>query len=800
MSNLIPFKASELELQSITETGRAVKRRIASCEAVRTIVDRMRQDDEPEAARRAILQGMYDGNPPMDPKALEEVGLADIINVNFLEMRANLDARAAGTYELFFEVPTLVEIKGDIEDPRIPSSDFPGVIAEEFSNLLLDWPGFLVNLDQVNRQSDLTGLGAAVFLDEWDWRPRSFRRNKFYFPTTANLDIDQLEYFALMDSRKVSELLDAVDDEEEATTAGWNVKVVREALIKSLSSGSTGNAQQYAFSSWEDVQQRIRNNDPYIQSAQQRDIPLIHFLVREVDSGRVSHYIISESGDVTEFLFVGEDRYEGMRQVLWWLPFNYGDGYLRSVRGVASLMAPYDDLSNRFLSRVFDAGFMVSSLLVQPKTAQDVSRMQLVRVGPMTMVDPNLTIQQSSFAPQIAPLVQLRDLAASIMKNNTGTYRQHPELMQEGGGTAKTAYQVAQEVAKEARYEKADVAHRYNHLDHLYREIFRRVCRREYIYGAATYPGQAEARRFIDRCVRRGVPEVLLFEEGYWKLSATRAIGLGSLGVRLDITNQLLEAREMFDELGKVNALRDWLAARVGQQNVDRYRTSGPRDAIPINETSIAALETGAMFRGETVPVGVDQLHTLHWGQHTQIVDQVVATVAQAQQQMALAQLDAGRLVQILSVTMPHLEQHLAAISRDPAQQAFVEEGVAYLKQTLQILAILKGLAGAQNQVAAQEAEASAPPEQVGNTGMTEEGLLKMIELQNAGKKIDSLNQQRMIKMTAQLQQNREAHAARLQLEAQSASAKLALEAKKADADVEIKRAKAGIGTGGEQA
>ena len=89
----------------------------------------------------------------------------------------------------------------------------------------------------------------------------------------------------------------------------------------------------------------------------------------------MSHLIIAESGLAEPaFLFEGYSRYDKMSNVVWWLPYNYGDGYARSVRGVASFMAQHDDLSNRFLCRVFDAGFMSSSLLLRPDSQLDSRR------------------------------------------------------------------------------------------------------------------------------------------------------------------------------------------------------------------------------------------------------------------------------------------------------------------------------------------------------------------------------------------------------------------------------------------
>ena len=182
----------ENEQQNIDESGEAPKYRIATAAAALTIFNKLKQEDNKDAFRRSIIQGMIDGNPPYKQSELDEAGLGHITNVNFLTMRSNLDARAAAAHELVFEVDRIAECK-----PLRPVSQVNPdlahdsmVVSEEFSQMVTDWDGFQSAVDMAIRESDATGIGFMLFPDEWDWKPRAFKRGTLLFDPKATGDVD----------------------------------------------------------------------------------------------------------------------------------------------------------------------------------------------------------------------------------------------------------------------------------------------------------------------------------------------------------------------------------------------------------------------------------------------------------------------------------------------------------------------------------------------------------------------------------------------------------------------------------
>lgn len=786
----------EIELQSVNPDGSAPRRRLATPAAARAILQQMQDEDSRGGAQhRAIIQGMIDGNPPYVDAELKEAGLAHITNVNFLTMRANLDARAAAGHELFAEVPTLIECK----PLRVVENDpdihhFCSIVAEEFSDMVSNWDGFLPAMDMVWRDSDAYGLGVGVFPDEWDWRIKSFRRGNLLVDPMASVEVDRNEVLVIRDDMSLSEVYAKIEKADVSRQRGWKIEPLKQVLIRVFRQKEAGHTEdKYQRSTWESIQQMARNNDPDFQSHQFDRVRIAHFLVREVSGERkISHFILPEAPeDYDEFLYEGLDKYSQMSEVVWWMPYNYGDGYLRSVRGVASYMVQHEDLSNRYLGRVFDVGFLVSSVLVQPKTQMDLSRLQMMQIGAYTVIPNELSIQQSTFQPQLAPLLQLRKVSEEVMKNNTGTYRQHNESVDREA--QKTARQVIEEVSHEARYEKAAIAARYTHIDKLYREMFRRVCRKEMLEDSeGMYPGSREVREFLRRCEDRKVPKNFLLKwKDNFRVSAYRSIGLGSLGVKYDITAQIFQMSGAFDESGKREALREAVAARVGYRHVDRFVARLDRDQIASNETSIAMLEFNDVEEGSQVVVGSDQLHKVHVMVFAQRMMPIMQAAMSGQTQ------DPVRDVRTMQLALQHIAAHIQMLAADPRYKDFIEQLKPFLQQAGQVTQLLqqaaKRVIQAQQKVQQEQQQLVANAQKIQQDRELE---AKILEIQRKyeleAMKQQSLNAMRKQKTDEQMQISREKAGAEIQRKAERQAAELELAARRADAEIALKQAQAG--------
>lgn len=776
------------ERKIVTAEGSPVERSIPTIDVAREVMRRMEEAEEAQARRHARYQAQVNRNPPYDPDKLRELNLGYKTNVNFGEAAAIVSERANQHFELFNEVPTLVEFRPQMfqdekgAQPRVRHED---VVAEEFSETLRDWPGFLPLMDFLRREADTNDVGVCAWRDAYDWRPVAVQRGAFFPSPYARVEVEKWDLCGLADTYDAHYLLEIAEDSEAARAEGWNVEQIRRVLVDLFVGGVSQDTREgmdagYAtVSRWETLQNIIRNNDPSCLAKMFEPVKARHIFVKEPRTGKISHLIfptaVCAEGD--DFLCRRHDLYENMAQAVFIQPSNYGTGYIRSVRGLLADIEAHCDISNRFLCDIFDAGKLSGTLLLKSATGDaDPQKLQLIRAGPMTLLPPGTeALQASSFAPPINNLVSVRDLSSAIMRNNTGVFRRNTENWVENQ-VPKTAREVAEMATREARLEKASAAFDYAQIQKLYREMYRRMMSPDY-QKDASLPGAKEAQDFVRRCKDRGVPAEFL-RPGVLKLYVVMTIGFGSWGVRLDVTNQLVSMRALLDEAGRRNAVRDRVAALVGQRNVDRYCASTTRDDIPSNETSIAQLETSDMLQGQQAVVGLDQAHLTHIAVHIVPLQQINQAVAEK----GVEALDVEAALRSLATLLPHVAKHVGIVGADPAMAQYVQQFEDVLKASVQIYDKLvkeqTRIAKLQQQQEAERQQALAQAE----------GVLQDREHEVEMRKAEG-NLQIKAGMNAsimRMREERQRHGEALQ--AEKLRADTALKAQQTAADIDLKR------------
>lgn len=75
----------------VEKNGQGAKKRFENPETIRTIYEKLSTDDLPDANRRAKIRKLYDGNLPYNPHVLEQSGLKNLANVNFLGLKGIIE-------------------------------------------------------------------------------------------------------------------------------------------------------------------------------------------------------------------------------------------------------------------------------------------------------------------------------------------------------------------------------------------------------------------------------------------------------------------------------------------------------------------------------------------------------------------------------------------------------------------------------------------------------------------------------------------------------------------------------------
>ena len=647
-----------LELETISESGKAPRTRIKDAKSAHAIYMAMRHADDASAIDRQKIQAMLDGEPPYNPSQLKALGQGYRANLNFGESAAALETSLAAYSDLVSAVDKLALVKTQEGDPA-QRLEWENIISEEFHRTLVDWDEFYYKQQLLSHQFVAYGVGVTFFEDNRNWQWNVCGLKDFRVPRGTAACDTKVEVATVERNFLVGELYRFIENPKVAAELGWNVEETRKAILQAVETNrATGR-------DWENLQAELKNNDLVYSMARSKVVRCVHYFVQEFD-GSVSHYIGTRSGMEADFLFKKPSRFKHINEAFTMFTYGIGtNGLLHSIRGLGYKLFPFIQLSNRLRNQVADGAMLSSALMIQPATGEDTNNLNLLFNGPLSVLPPGLNVVEKAnpnLAANVLPIIRDFEL---IRQNNTGTYHQR-QVMPDGD--ARTATEVNAQLAQQSVLSVQAMNLFYTPWGKLLAEMFRRLATVKY---RADEPGGKAAIDFRKRVEARGVPWKAV--EKVYRVQAIRAVGAGSPGARLLAFNEFLQMLPRFDEVGQRNLIRDRVAARVGYDQVDRYIPKGDIERLPV-DAKIAELENDAMQGGRGVSVNAGENHAVHLRVHLE--DSI--RFLQALQQ---GQIDNRTAYGYLQLQYPHSSQHLSQLASDPIRKEEVGAAREVLNQ-----------------------------------------------------------------------------------------------------------------------
>lgn len=648
--------------RSVDAQGRPVTRRFSDARSMREIYKTLQEADaQGEAPRRAKIRRMYDFFRPYDMKKLEAAGIKDMANINLGGLHGQVAARSGAISALAADTTDLVELRALPAEMAGPDAEAIGtVVAEEFSTVLREGPGFISAVAMSVREADLYGIGPISWRDPYDFQPIALERGQVKFPSNASAISGDNELIFVETAIPVGYFVSLFDYPKESEAVGWDLAIVRKYLIAVFSAkqDTTSQARDTAGTSVEEsLLSEWRQNRMY-ETQQFEVVRVISAYVKECSGAqKIAHYMIPamDSGLTPDgFLFLKEDAYETMNSAILWLPFDPSENYARSQRGLASKILPFEDLRNRTLCKVVDAAMREASIKLEATSAGEATRNTIVEQGPYTFFTGGVTPVTGKTAPDFTGLAAVYELLGRVSTNNvTGAQGAGaaPERVY-AGADRKTKVQVQAEAEAGAKSEQTLFTMRALFFDTLFRECFRRFMKIVLDQAErAKYPGVTS---FVDRCERRGVTMAILKKvPANFALYTCRDLVNGGAEAKVGgITNLLTSFGGNLDEKGRINGTRDLIRASMGRAAADRYRPDVGRDTMPGDAASHAVMENNDLMEGAAVLVGTDQLHWSHIPVHSQLLDQIAKAVEAGRVE------DPAAMLKTLQATSQHVERH----------------------------------------------------------------------------------------------------------------------------------------------
>jgi hypothetical protein len=675
----------QLPLETIDEDGKAPETRLADAASAREIFQKLIMADQLRNATRSKLRGLVDGNPPYSPAELRRNNQAFRTNVNFRESEAFLSLAMAAFYDVFAEVPTYANIRTGYGNDMDKREDWSKIITEEFDRLQKLDKDFDYIMQLSQREMVLVGDGPLIFEDATDWRCKAIMANDLLVPDGTKSNVSDWKVALVRTRMGVDDLFEKIQDEESAKATGWNVDYVRQRIRAAMPEPYRSGSQY----DWEFFQRQLRSNDITF-SARSEVVLMCHVFYKEFD-GKISHAIIDER-DSEGFMYRKLRRFSRWEQVIHPMYYDRGDGEHHGVKGLGIKMLQAMELKNRLRCSMVDSAFARTQILFRPLNANALSKTSVVQQGPYAILPPDYEVIQQNIAGVLdAPMAVNADLE-NVLQGNLSQYRQSLSKPQ---GNPKTAFEVNVMVSQQSAIGKTQLSRYYNQLDSFFEERYNRASNPN--LNPIT-KSDKDAIEFQRRCKERGVPVQAMMDIDF--VEATRTVGQGSQFAKQQLLGSLLSLSGALPEGGKINLLKDYIAAQVGQQMVDRYLPTQVQSSRIQDQAALAVLEHASLHQSNMPVVTDTQDHVIHIETHMAAANQAASSLQSGG--------NPEEIMLFMQGIGQHVQNHLQRLSTDPARRQQVDGYAQNLQELGKTIEQLGQMLQQQQQGQAQMQQAQA--------------------------------------------------------------------------------------------
>jgi hypothetical protein len=709
-----------------TQTLEAPTTRMRDAVSVQSFARRLIDNDAKRSYKRARLNGLIDGQPPYRASKLREQGRADACNVNWGRARSYMESGSGQFYDLFSEASSYLTIRtayGTSEQKEMWSN----IISEEADRALKSSPVWDYEMSVSIDNMVLHGTGPMLFEDAYRCLPKAFLCGDLKVPEFTKSDTYYWESAMIQATYYPVELYEFIKDEKSATASGWDVEFTRRVIANAIGIRNEAGIMY----EWEFYEAELKNNalSYYDESKICR---LAHVFWKEFDE-KITHAIVerdSASGLECKYLYINVGRYDKFCNVIHPMYFDHGNGgYHHSVTGLGVKMFGAMEYENRLICNLGDKAFS-PKMLFKPTTADATQKLQLARFGEYGVLPRGTEAIQTPVQGVMTESLEMYELVKDLNSDVLGSYRQ---VSVPRSGNPATKYEKMMEAALQSALSKTQFNRFYAQLDQLYQEIYRRLSKRNSTCEIA--------KDFQDKCEERGVPKEALQKLDF--VQATRVVGQGNGFMRKQAIDSIFVVAGALPEDGRMNLIKDKIAAEAGQNAVTRYYTQ-KEQVMPSDQEVDARLQVTQMNTGQPTTISSNQNPVIFATIFTQAAMQSLQSLQKGG--------DPHEVMRFLQLVGPAIAAHLKRFENDPTREQVHKALTEQLKQISQGADQLK-------QALVKQSQEQKAQQQKQQQTMTD------AQLKQAKTKSDI--QLKQIKTQAQLKQSQEKHQMKMAHEVQ---------------------------------
>lgn len=318
-----------------------------------------------------------------------------------------------------------------LSDSKPGANDKTAAFRREVTKTIRSWPEWKDFVSELAQENALFGYTAAGWVDEYTWKPKHFRQDRFFAPTGTRQNSNAAQIVCFKENLLPHELFALVkDDVQAAADAGWNVPNVltsiNSAIPETIRSKASDMARVY-----EDL---VREVSVGVSHTGAKIVQLAHVFGQEV-TGKVSHYIVDAI--TKQELFVREDRFESMRDVAVFFTFQKGNHTLHGSKGIGREVYAMAGIIERARNEAVDQLQLSGKIIVQ---GDDKLFQRYVAhvVGNAMLISSKFEISEKKLEGSVEPFLKLDAFMKSLLDEVAGNISPVP-LDQAGEGMRSPA-------------------------------------------------------------------------------------------------------------------------------------------------------------------------------------------------------------------------------------------------------------------------------------------------------------------------------------------------------------------------
>lgn len=530
------------------------KMNFGPADRVRKIISNMEDSYTDLSKDRALVNGLFNGDPPYTKEEAEENNVE--INANFLQ-GSTIAMNARGQcYSAFLKPGAYFTVKIDMKD-KAKKLKCEKIVNRHLTKITKDSRAFLEQERAVLANVVLHGPGPCAWSDRHGWVPNAVAVDDLLIPQDTFADLSNLTYFSIR-----HKLTPAALYKMSRIGRDWDMDCVNKILadvIQEIEGGDT-DKQENLWDKPEKMSEAFRQHMGVYGTDSVPAIKCFSFFYVDPETGKWYRNILldvpTKRVSTDEYIFEGTSPFaDSLDQMLHVqvgdfanvAPFKY-----HSIRSLGQLLYSSLEIQNRQICKLIEQSFRdLTPLLRVPSNVDEDT------LGRIDLSDHGIIPDTVQFVPRDQRHMPDPTLTLASMTMNQRFVSEGSRSFTSDPGNAgqkMSATQSNNESAQASQFVGAMLGMLYTMQEFKYREICRRFC----IKGSTS----DDVKKFRKNCIQDGVSEEAL-DFSRWTVRAVRVLGQGNKVQEVAQANALMAVRNALNPSSQAVVLNRYIEANT---------------------------------------------------------------------------------------------------------------------------------------------------------------------------------------------------------------------------------------------